>query len=1394
MQKPIDGSVSELSSVTSFASLVHHESIARYAKPASVGDALARSTLARSTAPTLKSALMVAKIRRRAPVPNAPSSAADARDTPPSLAAFSEPGATDAASAEPQNTINSPPADEHSAAAPNAGDTPLSTSVITPPPGSNQQEALAVPGNREGAVVRLSVSHELEHDGTEAFRQQMTLVVSDETRSVSNFLGNESALADAAAYTRAAKRKISRVYGKAEDLCQRLFDAHVQSQTDVLGKMRLAADEIAFACIKHGLASALTSESTTFHQRFLNLQEEYDDLLHYDLSGHHERANLIRTNSEALEGEMYRRVVEVVVALQAKGPTGLPKRVCQVTPRTFADEAFGIVIHPFEHHHDAAKHFVKSLSRFANLAYNSFSLPLMMAVEVCGLSYVAATMPPLSTVIRDPLAYPEVKHAIDAAVSELQVDYDDSKATNETLFAFGSDGRTYALYAYGLIPSQYSTNFLNLLDPGTGFDPVTLDGFLMSRMDHAAVEAVAMAKSGGGHVSKALHRNGLKVSHVGTLHSYLSRQEVIRAGTIGAVRDANLFGALVSCIADMFARTLKCILRRLWADNIACNAEIPVLDRPKEMAVLAHQLVNLLVVENHASRSAPELQLYKKIIKLAKQLYPVEKKKKEEPVWDEDFISETHIAVRVAHMTGLRFVDNTLCGVNPGRMVRSTRLFPREMWWEVHRGRHQEVMKRLVTQIKTTRASNPIRAFHLTCHLADIFHQAQGRAGITRRPGDLFDKAAWLRSRDRQAELNNSGGKDTDDDPLIVRRELCVLHMQAMQSIANCDREINEAEASQRDKMAAQQAASMITGAVSLAASPKTNSMTPLDLAIPNVSSTSNLMGNSRRATPLGSARGGSDDGTIARGSSRRTGKAIPPAAQMTHSEAVTALSSYVRRSMEAFKDTAKDESGALKFTVEDMATRRQQYRALSENLRRVSVLKHAAQVIREKSLSDSIEVTLKSLERFRRAGILDARAGISTWNDLFDAEVQARMRFDGDSAIQAARRKLSHAEKIFGAASLQVAACHSDIGSVFLNLGRGPEGRQELELGFRHLTQVAPLCTATFTSANNLGYTYFRLAERSLDPTQRKRRHGFLRMTLPPLVTQLLDEAENAFTFVINNRLYANTITVADALNNLGSVNTFRGSYRAAMPQFEGSLALTRGLYSDEHPDRASAIRNLRTCERRMKSNAALWITCFFKRFQARKHLKLLQKGALHVERFQRLGRGFADRLRLYQLAEYRKIRQIGRGLYDDGGSRYMGADEDEDVMEDFRPAAGARVDASSPTMPAAGSADLPLLPSVAGGHTPMVTPQAAAINMRAEVMPGTVDEPSPQRTHTGTFSSFNSRAQMSLAAEPSVVISTAQLDALLVLQGIGRACLTRGMIRKIYIFKQKKKKKAKA
>jgi hypothetical protein len=92
------------------------------------------------------------------------------------------------------------------------------------------------------------------------------------------------------------------------------------------------------------------------------------------------------------------------------------------------------------------------------------------------------------------------------------------------------------------------------------------------------------------------------------------------------------------------------------------------------------------------------------------------------------------------------------------------------------------------------------------------------------------------------------------------------------------------------------------------------------------------------------------------------------------------------------------------------------------------------------------------------------------------------------------------------------------------------------------------------------------------------------------------------------------------------------------------------------------------------------------------------------------------------------------------------------------------------------------------------MVTPQAAAINVRAEVMPGTVDEPSPQRTHTGTFSSFNSRAQMSLAAEPSVVISTAQLDALLVLQGIGRACLTRGMIRKIYIFKQKKKKKAKA
>jgi len=1212
----------------------------------------------------------------------------------------------------------------------------------------------------------------------------------------------EAVLQEALKHTRTAKRKVSRVHGKAEAMCEDFMAAHVETQKNILSPMRLCADELGLACVRHGVAAASQNDSTTFHQRYLSLQDEYRDLLHFELAGHHERANYIKTTVTILEGEVYRRASTIAAQYLCHGAEGLPEGVSVVTERTLIDVQQGLAIHCMEHAHGAAKNYVKSLTRFVNLCYNPFFVPLTIALEVYGLSFIACTVPPLAALVRNPMEQADMRFGVEACVSELHLDFDEAHARAHSLFATALDGRVYCLYAYGMLPAKYPNNFLNLLDPTKPHDPDTLDSLLNSRMDHAAVEAVAMSRAGGGQIAKAMHRNGLRVSQLGTLHGFLSRQEIIRQSNAGSAPDPNLAGALTSCIGELLARTLKCILRRLWGETIARDKDISMEDKPREMAVLAHQLINVLIVDNHSTRTRSDQQLYHTVAKLSRHVAPLDPKlmrKKERFVWEDVFVSEVIVAIRVAAMCGLRFVDGVMAGVTPGRLVRSTKLIPRDLWYEVHRGRHQEVMKRLVSQIKHVRLADPVRAFHLTCQLGDIFHQAQGRSGVTRRPVDLFDKAAWLRSNERGADQDLADSTqlakaaDEAGDAYAERRELCILRILALQAIAVCDKEIAEAEAARREQQAQQQAANMVSGAAASKSPKPAPGITPLELGLgPSPTAQAGIIPMLKMPSPAG--LGGmtpTNGGLSGRATSARGGGAkhkVPPAAQAAHSEALQALQAYVRRSMEIFRDTGAVEATKAPLSRDAIMARRRHMRGICETLFRTLTLARAAAALRDRQVSEFIDATLKTLERFRKAGVLDARGGGALWNQLYEAQTASLLHVDPEGAINAAKAKMQHAILIHGPSSIQVAACHSDIGAVLLGLGRHVEGRQELEVGFRHMTQVAPLCTATFTAANNLGYTYFRTAERSMDPTQRRRRHGFLKMALSDAVKKLLDEAEAAFNFVIENRVHASNITVADAMNNLGSVKTFRGQYSLAVPFFEQSLALTRGIYADDHPDRASAIRNMRTCERRMRANAALRISCYFKRFRARRQLALLQRGAMHVEMFQRVGRAYADRLRLFQLAEYRTIRNMGRGGFgddDDGGAQQYYGDEDDDVYgadPGAAPASQAAGNAgasgaASPVLPVPGVDPLPT-PGVASTNDN--TPEQSEQQHRPEALPGQVHD--------------DGAADGAAAApeEKQIELTDAQKAALVQLQSAGRGCLTRAMIRKIYLFRQKKKKRA--
>lgn len=1159
---------------------------------------------------------------------------------------------------------------------------------------------------------------------------------------------DNEALDRAIAASRSAKRRISRVHGRAEELCTKLFDAHVAGQADFQETSRLMADEYA----KTARLQSSEGASSSIHERFIKVVREFRHMARFELTGQQERVAQLRSAAETVEQEVYRRTVDIAISWLDEE---LPEALVEVSERTVVDLKAGMIVQRWGHSHEAAKHSVKALSRFANLALNEIAVPLVVVAEVCGLCFVGWSIAPIAYIVTNPLKSPEFRFAIEAALSELHKPVEVTDIVRGSLFAVGSDGLMYCMLASSIVPLNYGHGFLNLLDTTQPHDDATLDAQLLSRMDHVAVEAVAVARSNFAHVSKALHRHGLRVKHLNLLHAYLSRQETIREDSIAAAVDHNLASALVACVAEILARVIKAILRRLWADNISDKRDMSAQDKAIEMGIYANQLVNLLVVEGHPTRTQQHMQLFTTLAQFSYKLLPRDPKaKKSDMLWDEDFVSETHIASRVAHMTGMTYSHGVIAGTSLGRLVRAVRLAPRDVWLEVNRGRHQDVMKRIVAQIKAARTQHPQNAFHLTVHLADIFHVAQGRAGVTRRPADLFDQAAWMSGQKRR-ELRESGNEGEDDgaadDPYANHRQLQILRCLALQGLHTLRQEVTVAEQVLRERQAAMQASNM----VQQARTPMQRNMTPLDGHLDN----SAASGNGMLGAGPAAAKGITPAGTPRQEGMSAIPTKIPQSAQYTHGQTVAAVHKYIDLSMQLCKQAQAsiDEADPHQARVGNA-------RVLSEVLRRAEVLALAATILHDKKLFDYVDLTMNALDRLRNAGHVDPKLGFAWWSMLFDASTEALLQFDGEAALAASRRKLKHVEDLFGDDSMQVGVVHTDIGATLLQLGRNEAGREAFELGFRHFCDVAPKSTATFTAANNLGYTYFRLAERKMDPTARKRRHGFLRMALPPPVLQLLDEAESAFKFVIDNREVVETTTLADVMNNLGSVHTFRGRYSLAVPLFEETLLLTRGILSDEHPDRASAIRNLKTCERRMKSNAALWITCMFRRFQARKQLQLLRKGAVHVAVFQRIGRAYAARMKVYQLSEYRKIRNIGRNVNNNfgGGDYYATAnvaldDDDDDTLPVGQPASNA---------------------SPADNATPTAKDEARANN---EMLPGALAE--SDSDDDGAAAKGAAPAGLSWAT-----MTPSMRASLIALQAAGRGCLNRNMVRKIWKFRQKK------
>ena len=1037
--------------------------------------------------------------------------------------------------------------------------------------------------------------------------------------------------------SRVALKKVQRVFEKAEAMIDKSFDKAFKGRANPDPIIATYVDEYIKVCRMHCDATP----PPNLHNRWMRLMDDMRTL-RFDLNSVSEHVKSLSVESQKLASEAYGFAKPIAIDVVRQRD---PQNVFQCSERTIVDPKSGLVIQQWPNA-EAPKRYCKSLSRFINAPLCIFDCPLIVVFEVCGHSFTATSVTPIREVIRHPCeTYPWVKYNLDAAISNWHFPINDKTILRDSLFGLGLDGRLYCFNAASLVPHDFSDSFLADYE-GSVTDVETVKKSAAAATDRVCTDLIALSRANFPKVSSIMHKFGLKVQHAHLIHGALSRAESVRENTVGVAEDANLTAAIRAVVSELLARVLKLVLREEFQKLPSGDEETMA----SQMGALASQLVFSQIIED--SENTGGGHIYKATLKHTYRMfsqYGIPKK----ALWGDHFVVESHIAQRVAHFTGLAYVNNVIAGISCGRLVRATTFNTDNPRLNALRGRQREMMQKLVSRIKSSRKHSPHCTSFLTFQLADLFHQTTGRTSVSGSPKAIYEQV-----------------KAADDSVYATEVDTTVINNLALQQV-------------------------YLHGA-KLAGDP----------------------------TLLG----------------------------------------------ERFRDFL-DHMHTLTQNPEDPLT------AYYVAMRVRTLCTFSRCFPHQANLVQALETTQSGLQPLVRAGKIHEKHAFWLWEDTWNGIMTTYMATKPTQAIKAGHLRLEHALSVFGQDSLPTAAAYNEIAATLVaqNDLQGAEKafRKAFDL-FVLLNDIGP---TAFTTANNLGYTYFRMADERMPPKLKKQRYSLLRFRLPEEVQEFLDSATDVFEFVVEHRSKADPSVLADALNNLGTVWLYRGRFFRAVESITESLQVTRGIYSDEHPDRASALHNLKVAEKRMRGNAALFISCWYRRFLARKQLRLLKHGSQHAQLFQRVGRGFFLRVQLYWLAEKKRMKKaVNPTMALNGSTTAFGSGVDKKADGGITESLAFDDDDDDP-------------------YKTQEEEQPKKVLLRRK--PKEEEIPDDLQLHSGTFGTEES-GHMSKKPETEIYSGDGNgadkaTEVTALLQRVGRAMLTRKMLHKLAAMKASRKPKGK-
>ena len=952
----------------------------------------------------------------------------------------------------------------------------------------------------------------------------------------------------------------------------------------------------------------------------------------------------------------------------------------KVSDVTVVDLEMGLVYQRWGGASEAAKRYVKCLSRFANASVNVFHTPFVSLMEVCGVTVSVATLVPLATIITNPTTVPEVCYFVEAATAEQLFAVSKEGFSKQTLFGSGRDARMYCLNAYGLYDRVYSATALTLFE-GEELSEVAIDDHLRSAVPRVATELTAMARGTFLDIAHALQRHGLRVANVMDLHILLSIKERVREKTLGCSEDKSLIAAIVSTIAEALARILKFILRAYFFRH---HVALLVAGQGREeqvarsMAAFAHQVVRALVID-HPTRPLPEHQLASVLIGLIKDRFPVTRlacapsgssanesipPSFDTGIWELPFVSIPHVAKRLSHMLGLFYASNAVCGITAFRSVRATTLSVKPHALDVFRGKHQETMQRLNQQFRVCMklmgaSSSPpppprvggsysggssggrrfTQAFYIGVGVADLFHLAHGRQGVTRTPEQVYEMIQKA-FQPRAVMAEGLGGEEAVA-AICEHETKRVLALQALALVKHA-----QAKAA---STAAKATASCLSGTVGSGPFPS--------MILSPVASMLSGPASPSQPSPINAATIVVSPDASASTMPKST---LPPGGNAAAGlRARTPVGLRSNLAVAAFKSFFEKNAAIVK------ATQSVHVRNLLV-AQRVQLMKLAADILPIVNRGDLLiylDVCFESLQAARRGGLaaVDVTVAMYLWTALFTAKMELQRAAattattaqsgpsnNGDivaaattrpAALSAAEDKMRFVCEEFGPESIQAAVCENDVALVFLTSPSPTkedlqQAKRHFERAFSLLQTAAPQASVTLLTANNLAVTYARMAQFDLGGVDGlRKRLRRLHAPFPISVSEALDHADRALSYVLAaTATRANVQLYSDALNNSGWIEMLKGKYGRAASMFEKSLVATRGYLNDEHPDRASTIKNFKVCQRRAQERSCLWLSTLIRRYLARRRVAKVRTAHSKMPLVQQVGRGFKIRWMLHR------------------------------------------------------------------------------------------------------------------------------------------------------------------